>query len=168
MIVSCGSSQRQHSGCVVRVTPSVLFVLLLVLLSHQWKKSAPIALSAIAFPFGVGCAASLWLEVGGVNQTGTGLCAQGLAAVWGRLSPRMSLQHRAVLRCVSCCSTAHTQQQLWLRASEAEPHSAVQVYTATTDTKHVLPLPLHVPLSAFEARISAPCESLCCTCRKCS
>jgi len=33
------------------------------LLSRQWKKSAPIALSAIAFPFGVGCAASLWLEV---------------------------------------------------------------------------------------------------------
>ena len=33
------------------------------LLSKHWKKSAPIALSAIAFPFGVGCAASLWLEV---------------------------------------------------------------------------------------------------------
>lgn len=35
------------------------------LLSRQWKKSAPIALSAIMFPFGVGCAASLWLEVRG-------------------------------------------------------------------------------------------------------
>jgi Kef-type K+ transport system membrane component KefB len=34
------------------------------LLSKQWKKSAPIALSAIMFPFGVGCAAALWLEVG--------------------------------------------------------------------------------------------------------
>jgi Kef-type K+ transport system membrane component KefB len=34
------------------------------LMSKQWKKSAPIALSAIAFPFGVGCAAAVWLEVG--------------------------------------------------------------------------------------------------------
>lgn len=34
------------------------------LMSKQWRQSAPIALSAIAFPFGVGCAAAVWLEVG--------------------------------------------------------------------------------------------------------
>ncbi|KAF8071287.1 CHX17 [Scenedesmus sp. PABB004] len=35
------------------------------LLARQWRRSAPIALSAIAFPFAVGAAASLWLQ--GVN-----------------------------------------------------------------------------------------------------
>lgn len=38
------------------------------LLSKQWKKSAPIALSAIMFPFGVGCAAALWLEVSALTR----------------------------------------------------------------------------------------------------
>lgn len=49
------------------------------LLSKQWKRSAPIALSAIAFPFGVGCAASLWLEVGW-RRWGHGCGGMGLWA----------------------------------------------------------------------------------------
>jgi hypothetical protein len=47
----------------------ILFMFLLgceldqTLLARQWRRSAPIALSAIMFPFGVGAAASVWLEV---------------------------------------------------------------------------------------------------------
>lgn len=46
----------------------ILFMFLLgceldqTLLARQWRRSAPIALSAIMFPFGVGAAASVWLE----------------------------------------------------------------------------------------------------------
>jgi Kef-type K+ transport system membrane component KefB len=36
------------------------------LLARQWRRSAPIALSAIMFPFGVGAAASVWLEVSAI------------------------------------------------------------------------------------------------------
>jgi Kef-type K+ transport system membrane component KefB len=33
-------------------------------MQQQWRHSLPIALGAILFPFGVGVAASFWLEVG--------------------------------------------------------------------------------------------------------
>jgi Kef-type K+ transport system membrane component KefB len=52
----------------------ILFMFLLgceldqTLLARQWRRSAPIALSAIMFPFGVGAAASVWLEVRGLQQ----------------------------------------------------------------------------------------------------
>jgi Kef-type K+ transport system membrane component KefB len=54
----------------------ILFMFLLgceldqTLLAKQWRRSAPIALSAIMFPFGVGAAVSVWLEVGRLTAGG--------------------------------------------------------------------------------------------------
>jgi predicted permease len=80
----------------------ILFMFLLgceldqTLLARQWRRSAPIALSAIMFPFGVGAAASVWLEVRTMLQGDACLVARTCVKVAAEVANNQSFGQTAV------------------------------------------------------------------------